>query len=222
MIDTQVNSRQRPDEGSIPDDASDIAYFGLVAFATRNKETETGQTLYVSKCQELANFYLGFNGWSSTIKRMEEDKDAVAHNPSEPPQIRFFCVVELSFPKQGVTTQGLGAWEEVYSRQDPSSKATAILKARKRSHQRAMEHAFSKVLLVVLGNGKVSVEINTTKRDTLTDMQVAILAEEQVLKVNELNEEPQPEDTDEFHMDGTQDLDDANLHILQELGDSFS
>ena len=30
------------------------------------------------------------------------------------PLVRFFCVVELRFPRQGLSIQGIGAWEEAY------------------------------------------------------------------------------------------------------------
>lgn len=66
---------------------------------------------------------------------------------------------------------------------DPASKATAILKAKKCSLERALQDAFSRVLLVIINNEKVTVEIDMTKRDMLTDLQVAMMAEEQVLKV---------------------------------------
>lgn len=66
---------------------------------------------------------------------------------------------------------------------DSCSKALAIHKARKCCKLRAIEHAFSKVLLIVLHNGKVTVEINTSKPDMLTDMQVEKMADEQVLRV---------------------------------------
>ncbi|VDH91338.1 RAD52 motif-containing protein 1 [Mytilus galloprovincialis] len=39
-----------------------------IAYAKRKKDTQTVTTLHFAKCQELANYYLGFNGWSTTIK----------------------------------------------------------------------------------------------------------------------------------------------------------
>jgi len=37
-----------------------------VKFASRKKEAQTSG-LYVSKCYELANYYLGFNTWNTSI-----------------------------------------------------------------------------------------------------------------------------------------------------------
>ena len=48
---------------------------------------------------------------------------------------------------------------------DPMSKIQAVCKCKKLSQSRAIENAFSKVLLVVLPNGKATVEIDTTKPD---------------------------------------------------------
>ena len=47
------------------------------------------------------------------------------------------------------------------------SKITAFHRAKKLAIQRASEGAFSKVLIVVLANGKVAVEINSTSVDAL-------------------------------------------------------
>lgn len=44
---------------------------------------------------------------------------------------------------------------------------------------RAVENAFSKVLLVVLGNGKVTVEIDTTRPEFRND----VVPENQLIKV---------------------------------------
>ena len=62
---------------------------------------------------------------------------------------------------------------------DPQSKIKAICKCQKLCHMKAVENAFSKVLLVVLGNGKVSVEIDTTKPDFHSDN----MPDEQLVKV---------------------------------------
>ena len=47
---------------------------------------------------------------------------------------------------------------------------------------RAVENAFSKVLLVVLGNGKVAVEIDTTRPEFRND----VIPDDQLIKVSML------------------------------------
>ncbi|XP_076437607.1 RAD52 motif-containing protein 1-like [Babylonia areolata] len=149
--------------------------------AKRCKETDEGQTLYMSKCQELANHYLGFDGWISAIRCLEEDAEDCGGGGGGP-RVRFFCVVDLTFPRQGLTTHGIGAWEERYFLQDPASKSSAYHKARKRSYQRALEHAFTQVLLVVVVKVKVTVELDTTQaEDELAERVRGRVAMEQVL-----------------------------------------
>lgn len=55
----------------------------------------------------------------------------------------------------------------------------ATAKCKKLCHMRAVENAFSKVLLVVLGNGKVTVEIDTTRPELRND----VVPENQLIKV---------------------------------------
>ena len=63
---------------------------------------------------------------------------------------------------------------------DPASKIKAFCKCKKLCQQRAVENAFSKVLLVVLSNGKVTVEIDTTKPDFNT---ADYVPDDQLIKV---------------------------------------
>ena len=50
-----------------------------------------------------------------------------------------------------------------------------------------MEQAFSTVLLVVLGNGKVSVELDTKRTDHPCDLQLTAMAHQLVLQVRYLS-----------------------------------
>lgn len=68
---------------------------------------------------------------------------------------------------------------------DPTSKAKAICKSKKLAYQRSIENAFSKVILIVLPNGKVTVEVDTTKPDLiLTEKR---LDEDKCLQVSSCN-----------------------------------
>lgn len=64
---------------------------------------------------------------------------------------------------------------------DPTSRGKAVCKCKKLAYQRAVENAFSKVILVVLSNGKVAVEVDTTQPELLLTEKV--LDDENVLKV---------------------------------------
>ena len=45
-----------------------------------------------SKCEELANYYLGFNGWSSSVLYHKNE------DIGDPNMITFVTVVKLEFP----------------------------------------------------------------------------------------------------------------------------
>lgn len=69
----------------------------------------------------------------------------------------------------------------VYIFADPTSRGKAVCKCKKLAYQRAVENAFSKVIIVVLSNGKVAVEVDNTQPELLLTEKV--LDDENVLKV---------------------------------------
>jgi hypothetical protein len=50
----------------------------------------------------------------------------------------------------------------IYWLQDPLTKSVAYCRAKKQAHSQAVQNAFRRVLLVVLSNGKVYAEGNST------------------------------------------------------------
>ncbi|XP_026576289.1 RAD52 motif-containing protein 1 isoform X2 [Pseudonaja textilis] len=69
------------------------------------------------KCQELANYYLGFNGWSSRIVTMqnisgfEDDEKEGGGTLPRQHNSKYLCVQELSIPRYGIYTRGIGVVE---------------------------------------------------------------------------------------------------------------
>ncbi|XP_061446325.1 RAD52 motif-containing protein 1 isoform X3 [Rhineura floridana] len=69
------------------------------------------------KCRELANHYLGFNGWSSriitlqNISGFEEEENEEVTTSSRKQHSKYLCVQELTFPLYGVRTRGVGVAE---------------------------------------------------------------------------------------------------------------
>ncbi|XP_046374632.2 RAD52 motif-containing protein 1-like [Haliotis rufescens] len=182
-----------------------------VAFAKRRKGDNQVTTLFLAKCQELASYYLGFNGWSSNIQILEEDKECVQPG-GDLKKIKYFCSVRLDLTNQNLSCDGVGAWEETCSKTDVASQGGVLAKVQKTAHRRAMEHAFSKLVIISLSNGKVSVEVNTTRTDQI--LRDNMVDEAQLLKVNELEEAPVAEEDRE-----EADIDDINMQVLQELED---
>jgi len=111
------------------------------------------------KCEELANYYLGFNGWSSKIlyhRREEVGKG----------RARVVSVVRLDLVKVGLSCEGAGQHEVEVEGVDRMEEARLVAEVGKRAKGEALQAAWSKVVLVVVGGKKVGVEINTTKSDS--------------------------------------------------------
>ncbi|XP_072343135.1 RAD52 motif-containing protein 1 isoform X5 [Scyliorhinus torazame] len=72
------------------------------------------------KCQELANYYLGFNGWCSRIIALQNISGAggCEENTQELAQpegknIKYICIMEVKFINYGKCCRGIGVSEEV-------------------------------------------------------------------------------------------------------------
>ncbi|MEE6528662.1 hypothetical protein FKM82_031276, partial [Ascaphus truei] len=71
-----------------------------------------------SKCQDLANHYLGFNGWSKRIIALQNisgldeletgDGDAL----QEQRTVKYLCLLEVTLPGHDVCSRGVGVAEE--------------------------------------------------------------------------------------------------------------
>ncbi|KAM6295356.1 RAD52 motif-containing protein 1 [Aegotheles albertisi] len=144
-----------------------------------------------NKCQELANHYLGFNGWSSRIITLQnvsgfDDENGDQAETMQKRSVKYLCAVEVTLPSHGVCTRGVALSEaDVEHPEDPLEFVTASRRVQKLAVGKALSHAFQKILLVVLENGKVAVEYNSTPEE-LTDS----LTEEELkglVQVNELS-----------------------------------
>ncbi|NXJ35947.1 RDM1 protein, partial [Ciconia maguari] len=127
-----------------------------------------------NKCQELANHYLGFNGWSSRIITLQNVSGFDGENEElgktlEKRSVKYLCAVEVTLPNHGVRTRGVALSEaDVENSEDPLRFVTASRRVQKLAVGKALSSAFQKILLVVLENGKVAVEYNSTQEE-LTD-----------------------------------------------------
>ncbi|XP_042332244.1 RAD52 motif-containing protein 1 [Sceloporus undulatus] len=125
------------------------------------------------KCRELANHYLGFNGWSSRIITLQNisgfeevgnEEEEVRTSPRSQ-QSKYLCVQELTIPQYEICTRGVGVAE---LQVDPSQGfLVATHSLQKLAVQRALSDAFQKILLVVLENGKVAVEYSSPQDDPI-------------------------------------------------------
>ncbi|CAH2302814.1 RAD52 motif-containing 1 [Pelobates cultripes] len=120
-----------------------------------------------SKCQDLANFYLGFNGWSkriialqniSGLHELEDECDT-----QEQRKVRYMCVLEVMLPGYDVCSRGVGvAEEDVEKSNDPMEFLMKSGKLQKYAVQKALSDAFHKILLVIFADRK-KIEIRDTE-----------------------------------------------------------
>ncbi|XP_064030667.1 RAD52 motif-containing protein 1 isoform X2 [Pogoniulus pusillus] len=166
------------------------------------------QALSSTKCQELANHYLGFNGWSSRIITLQNVSGLDGENKelgktSERPSVKFLCAMEVTVPSHGVCSRGVALGEaEVEGSEGPLEFLTATRRAQKLAVGKALSSSFQKILLVVLESGKVAVEYNSWQEEP-TDL----LTEEELkglIEVNELSLE-------QFDLDEEEVLSDISL-----------
>lgn len=69
--------------------------------------------LYIRKCQELANYYLGFNGWSVRVVSLDD----IGPIP-ETHVVRFRCVAALQV--KGCEAESVGVGEGSLEMEDAS------------------------------------------------------------------------------------------------------
>ncbi|XP_069808822.1 RAD52 motif-containing protein 1 isoform X2 [Dendropsophus ebraccatus] len=83
--------------------------------------------LYGYRCQELANYYLGFNGWCKRIIALQnitglDDDPEMESDPQKQGNLRYLCVVEVALPHHGVCSRGVGVAEERLEKRNDNGK----------------------------------------------------------------------------------------------------
>ncbi|XP_028310439.1 RAD52 motif-containing protein 1 isoform X2 [Gouania willdenowi] len=120
-----------------------------------------------ARCLELANHCLGFNGWTSDIIMVKdlppEDEEVVGEDEGAEPQwrrrLRIGCVLRLCFPQHGRSTKGVSVMEDEAVCSGPEDFLQRRCRLQRLVRENALVQAFSNVLLILLGNGKVMVEL---------------------------------------------------------------
>lgn len=158
-------------------------------FLSRNKP------LGHARCLELANHCLGFNGWTSDIIALKEltneEEEGEEGGGVRRRRLRFGCLLQLSFPHHKQTTRGAAVVEDSFTCTGPDVLLQRRCKLQKLVRDRALVQAFTTVLLILLGNGKVMVEVKQTSDQFLLEQS------EGVLQVNEFCQSEFPSDVDE-------------------------
>ncbi|EHH24713.1 RAD52-like protein B [Macaca mulatta] len=146
-----------------------------VRLGTRHKAVQhQALALNSSRCQELANYYFGFNGWSKRIIKLQElsdleereNEDSMVPLPKQ--SLKFFCALEVMLPSYDCRSPGVGLVEEPVDKveEGPLSFLMKRKTAQKLAIQKALSDAFQKLLIVVLESGKIAVEYRPSE-DTI-------------------------------------------------------
>ncbi|XP_059127838.1 RAD52 motif-containing protein 1 [Peromyscus eremicus] len=143
-----------------------------VRLSTRHKALRhQAFALNSSRCQELANFYFGFNGWSKRIIKLQElpgAEDEALEGPVRKQSVKFFCAVEVVLPSYGCRSPGVGIAEEPLHQLEEGQPSFLMKRktAQKLAIQSALSDAFQKLAIVVLESGKVAVEYIPSEEST--------------------------------------------------------
>ncbi|KAF6734973.1 RAD52 motif-containing protein 1 [Oryzias melastigma] len=149
-----------------------------------------------SRCLDLANHYLGFNGWTSDIITLKEltDDDKEEEGPEGGTgcrTLRFGCVMRLSFPQHDLTTQGSAVVEDSFTCTGAADVLQRRCRLQRAVRERALVQAFSSVLLLLLGGGKLMVAVKQSPDWTQPE------GSDGVLQVNEASLPRCPADEEE-------------------------
>ncbi|XP_061575978.1 RAD52 motif-containing protein 1 [Cololabis saira] len=156
-----------------------------------------------ARCLELANHCLGFSGWTSrivTLKELDHEEEEEEDQDQVQRRLRFGCLVQLDFPHHGLQTRGAAVVEDCFTCTGPDVVLQRRCRLQRSVREKALVQAFNKVLLVLLGDGKVMVELKQNPDQFEAD------EEEQVLQVNALvltESAADEEEADEGHWDLT-------------------
>ncbi|XP_069572363.1 RAD52 motif-containing protein 1 isoform X2 [Brachyistius frenatus] len=183
-------------EAQINDQLFDVfsAFGPLYLLKVRLSSNQTPHFLYGSSrplshacCLELANHCLGFNGWTSDIITLKElTNEEGEEGGVRRRRLKFGCLLQLSFPQHRRMTRGGAVLEDSFTWTGPDVLLQKRRRLQKSVREAALVEAFSSVLLVLLGEGKVMVELKQTSDQFGPDQT------EGVIQVNEL-----PADKDE-------------------------
>ncbi|XP_041812198.1 RAD52 motif-containing protein 1 isoform X2 [Chelmon rostratus] len=143
--------------------------------------SDSRRPLSHAHCVELANHCLGFNGWTSdiiTLKELtneEEEEEEEEEDGGRWRRLRFGCVLQLSFPHHRQTTRAAAVVEDSFTCTGPDVLLQKRCKLLKQVREKALVQAFATVLLILLGNGKVMVEVKQTSDQVQAEQTEGVL-----------------------------------------------
>uniref|UniRef100_UPI0037E95236 RAD52 motif-containing protein 1 n=1 Tax=Semicossyphus pulcher TaxID=241346 RepID=UPI0037E95236 len=196
----QASKAQRQTDGRLLFQSSPLKV-RLSSKQTPHFLSDSSRPLSHGRCVELANHCLGFNGWTSdiiTLKELtneeEEEKEEEGEGGGREKMLRFGCLLQLSFPHHGQTTRAAAVVEESFTCTGPDVLLQRRCKLQRMVRERALVQAFTTVLLILIGDGKVMVEVKQTPDQLLPEQT------EGVLQVNQFAPGEEEEEDEEWDL----------------------
>nr|XP_046270224.1 RAD52 motif-containing protein 1 isoform X2 [Scatophagus argus] len=138
--------------------------------------SDSSRPLSHARCMELANHCLGFNGWTSDIITLKElTNEEEEEGGGRWRRLRFGCLLQLSFPHHGQTTRAAAVVEDSFTCTGPDVLLQKRRQLQKLVREKALVQAFNTVLLILLGNGKLMVEVKRTSDQFLFEQTDGVL-----------------------------------------------
>ena len=149
--------------------------------------------LYINQCEDLANYYLGFNHWQSQI--LYHQKESENHLGDK---LTYATAVKLVFDGQeggeSISVEGVGLSQIEYSGR-PEEKMHKLAMGQKASKNAAVVNAFAKTVLILVHNPskpvKATIKIDHQVADPFYYNAIWCSTDKPILEnVNELDQEP--------------------------------
>uniref|UniRef100_A0AAQ4RC63 DM1 domain-containing protein n=1 Tax=Gasterosteus aculeatus aculeatus TaxID=481459 RepID=A0AAQ4RC63_GASAC len=143
--------------------------------------SDSSRPLSHARCLELGNHCLGFNGWTSDIITLKEltNTEEEHEGGGRWRRLKFGCLLQLSFPHHRQTTRAAAVVEDCFTCTDPDLLIQKRCKLHRLVREQALVNAFSPVLLLLLGSGKVMVELKQTSDEFLPNETEGLLQVEE-------------------------------------------
>lgn len=152
----------------------------------------TSLPLAVHKCVELANYYVGFNGWSTKVVYKNSEATLTKEQNT---QAELYAVgMQLAFHsanQDDFVVEGVGSYSAVRDWSSETNGATLYMQdvifAMQKARSQALQSAFAKVMLCILDNTKVRVALNPLREDPF--FYNSLWSKERFVQVHRLSDE---------------------------------
>jgi len=120
--------------------------------------------LTIQRCIDLANYYIGFNGWSSSLVTLAPAEELVFDGTTKMFKCVFKCVVRYCFKSYDRVLEAIG-----FGTHEGLKRGEVIEYAKKKAVTEAYKNAFQSMAIILLRSGKVALHFLDTSVDQWAD-----------------------------------------------------